>query len=232
MPERIAAVFFDAGGTLIRPHRTVGEIYATIAARHGLDLPAAVLEERFHSVFPNMPPLCFRGVPPSALTGLERRWWRWLVEQVFGDCQINDFNAFFAEVFDYFADGAAWQVFPEVVETLEVLKSRGVRTAIVSNFDARLLRLCDELGLSRRVHTVIASTRVGFAKPDPRIFQAGLRRLGVQASQALHVGDSEREDVQGARAAALRPILIRREACGDEPQPDVIADLRQILSWC
>lgn len=229
MADGIGAVLLDAGGTLFRLRGSVGGIYAEIAARYDIELPASVLEERFQAVFPRMPGLCFPGVPPSALHRLERRWWHLLVSQVFGRDTGRDFEAMFTEIFDYFASGTAWDLFPETLEVLELLRRRRLRVAIVSNFDARLLRICDDLGISPRVDAVIASGRAGYAKPDPRIFLLALRRLGFSPGQAVHVGDSEREDIGGARSAGLHAVLLQRQASGETSRAEVIDDLGRLL---
>ena len=55
---------------------------------------------------------------------------------------------------------------------------------------------------------VIDSGEVGVEKPDPRIFQIALERMGVSAADALYVGDLYEVDVVGARAAGLDVVLL------------------------
>ena len=57
----------------------------------------------------------------------------------------------------------------------------------------------------------VASAEVGSAKPDARIFQIALEIAGVPPHAAWHVGDTPEADVEGARAAGLRPLLIARD---------------------
>ena len=64
-------------------------------------------------------------------------------------------------------------------------------------------------------------------KPQPEIFLRTCRRLGVAPAEALHVGDSLREDYEGARAAGLRALLLDR-AAAHEGLPDRIASLAEI----
>jgi FMN phosphatase YigB (HAD superfamily) len=65
-----------------------------------------------------------------------------------------------------------------------------------------------EIGLRELFATVLDSSVVGFTKPDPRIFALALERLGVEASDALMVGDSPSADVDGAHGAGIRAALI------------------------
>lgn len=89
-----------------------------------------------------------------------------------------------------------------VVETLRSLRERGLRIAVVSNWDCSLGETLDELGLSELVDIAVASALVGSLKPDPRIFQYALAQLSVEPARALHVGDEE-SDRAGALAAGM-----------------------------
>lgn len=225
---RVRAILFDAADTLFRVRGSVGATYARIAARFGARVDPARVEERFRAVFPTMPPLAFDAATAEDVAALEYAWWRTLVARVFANLTFDDFDGFFAALFAQFARGDAWELFPETRDTLATLHDRGLRLGVVSNFDGRLLQVCDELGIRAYFDAIVMSGRVGHAKPDPHIFAAALELLGVEAAAALHVGDSEREDLQGAHAAGVRAVLIRRPA-GPASAPHVIADLRELL---
>src|SRR5206468_2331163 len=61
------------------------------------------------------------------------------------------------------------------------------------------------------VDRIVHSTRAGVAKPDPAIFHLALEALGVPPAEALHAGNEVVADVEGARAAGLRAVLVDRE---------------------
>ena len=222
----VKAVLFDAADTLFRIRGSVGAAYGVVAARHGVAVTAADVERCFRGVFRGMPPLAFPGAAEAELLRLEYAWWRQLVASVFAGTRFNDFDAFFADLFEYFAYGDSWELFPDTVPALTALRARGLRLAIVSNFDGRLTRICEGLGIGAYFDAIVMSARVGAAKPDPRIFAVALQRLGVGAAEAVHVGDSLREDVAGARSAGLQATLIRRDTPASGP--DVVCDLSQI----
>lgn len=229
MPTRIKAVLIDAGGTLFHLRASVGEVYAEVAGCFGASLDPVALDHEYRAAAARMPPLSFGNVAPSALLSLERRWWARLVEQVIARTSVSDFDAMFEEIFGYFASGAAWQLFPDALETLDALRREGLAIAIVSNFDARLFSVCDDLGLSRRAQAVIASSRIGYAKPDRRIFHLTLRRLGVTGAEALHVGDTVRDDYEGARAAGLSALWLDRGHSGQGDPTATIASLLEVV---
>lgn len=227
---RTKAVFFDAAGTLIKPARRVGESYAAIAAHYGKSVTPAQLFERFRSAFDGAPPLAFPGAAADAIENLERQWWKRLVAQVFEPWgEFPSFDDYFDELFAYFAGADAWQLYPEVLETLAALKQQGLTLAVISNFDSRLVKILDGLNISAEFGQIIVSSAVGYAKPQPEIFATALARLGIEAAQALHIGDSETNDLQGAQNAGLRALQVDRDLAANALGQDRVNSLRQVL---
>ncbi|HLK89772.1 MAG TPA: HAD family hydrolase [Polyangia bacterium] len=91
---------------------------------------------------------------------------------------------------------------------LERLRGAGFKLAVVSNSEGTIEQMLIEIGLRPLLDAVVDSTVVGFTKPDPRIFAVALERLGVEAADALMVGDSPSADVDGAKGAGIRAALI------------------------
>jgi len=227
----IKAVFFDAAGTLIKPARSVGESYAAIAAKHGKEVSSTNITERFRTCFDAAPRLAFPGATEDTVAALERDWWKSLVAQVFEPWSpFVRFEEYFAELFAYFASPNAWTLYPEVLETLTSLKERDLILDVISNFDSRLVRILDGLGAGAQFENIFVSSRVGYAKPDGRIFNAALSCHGLAPAQALHVGDSEINDLRGANQAGLKGILVERGKTSAAPASDRINSLRSILA--
>ena len=115
-----------------------------------------------------------------------------------------------------FATGEVWsRIVHGSVDALRRLGALGVRLAIVSNADGNAeQRLRDDAvcqvgpGRGATVGAIFDSTVIGVAKPDPRIFEMALEALAVPAAHAIHVGDTPGADVDGARAAGVRPVLV------------------------
>jgi HAD superfamily hydrolase (TIGR01662 family) len=109
---------------------------------------------------------------------------------------------------------------PDVVPTLQALRSRGLRLGIVSNA-AYLPRLMEQqlaaLGLADYFDAVTFSSEVGVRKPQPAIYADALRKLGVDPSLTLFVGDRVREDVQGPQAMGMRAVLTREWRQENDP---------------
>jgi putative hydrolase of the HAD superfamily len=102
-----------------------------------------------------------------------------------------------------------WCKVPEGLHAaLDAARARGVKVAIISNSEGMLERLFAELGILDAFDLVVDSGKVGFEKPDPRIFRVAFDHFGIGPERALHLGDVFATDVLGARAAGCRHALI------------------------
>jgi putative hydrolase of the HAD superfamily len=133
----------------------------------------------------------------------------------------------FERLATHFRDPASWAVYDDVVATLDRLAGEGLPLAIVSNWDSQLPRLLADLALAPRFAAVLVSAIEETGKPDPEIFRRACARLGVSPSEALHVGDSPREDYEAARAAGLHALLLDRTG-RHGGVPDRIASLAEL----
>jgi putative hydrolase of the HAD superfamily len=105
-------------------------------------------------------------------------------------------------------------VFPDAGPCLEIL-GRTMRLGLVTNGVSDLQR--EKLrgsGFEGAFETVVVSGEIGFGKPDSRIFDAAVQRLGVDARRAVMIGDSLDRDVIGAQRAGLRGVWLNRERKG------------------
>ena len=198
MSSRIRAVSFDVGGTLIEPFPSVGHVYSDTAASHGFrGISPDTLNERFRAAWKSRQDFNY-----SVKT------WRKLVLATFGeDCPAEAVIGFFPDLYRRFIQPDAWRLFPGTRELLLELQSMGVLLAVTSNWDDRLRPLLAGLGLSELFKVISISGELGFQKPDPRIFLNTCFNLEVSPGEAIHVGDSQREDIQGACGAGMSAVL-------------------------
>jgi len=103
-----------------------------------------------------------------------------------------------------------------------------LRVAIVSNNllaeQVDKLRCCE---LDRYVDALVVSEQAGVSKPDPRIFEIALRKIGCAAKDAVMIGDSWANDIMGARAAGIRPVWFNRWRL---PRPERGEDVTEIFA--
>ena len=99
-------------------------------------------------------------------------------------------------------------VLPGVRESLLGFAAMGLKMVVVSNSDGTVEQLLSECGLRSFFDAVVDSHVVGYAKPDPRIFEHALALSGSGGSRTLHVGDMYYADIVGAEAAGIHALLL------------------------
>jgi putative hydrolase of the HAD superfamily len=203
-------LLLDAMGTLIGLREPVGRTYARLAAAHGLSLDPQRIEQGFREAYGQAPPLAFPGLAGAELRQAELAWWSERIRCSLAAAGAPTLPEPLGEaLFNHYAEASAWQVYTDVASQLPRWWQRGLKLAVVSNFDSRLPGLLQQLGLARWLSAVVVSSSAGAAKPDAAPFRLALEQLQLEAGQVWHVGDSA-EDVAGAAAAGLACIRVRR----------------------
>ena len=108
-------------------------------------------------------------------------------------------------------DSIRFEAEPSAERVLRDLRAVGVKVVAVSNWDVSLPRALADVGLADLLDGIVSSASVGAAKPDPAPFRRALELAGARPAEAVHVGDSEREDGEGARAAGIEALIIGRD---------------------
>lgn len=225
---KLNAVTLDATRTLFAAPR-MAAIYAEVLERHGIAIDPGTLGSLIREVWQEFSCLAdprydrFASHPGGA-----PGFWRRFVERLCDRLEVDPPSRFAsAELYERFAHAGAWRLYPDVVPALAALRAQGMKLAVISNWDERLPRLLEDLGLSVHFDAVVSSQLAGVEKPHPEIFRQALALLSVEPERALHVGDSAREDVEGAQAAGLHALQLAR---GDRSAEDgsVIATLAEL----
>jgi putative hydrolase of the HAD superfamily len=115
--------------------------------------------------------------------------------------------------------------FPDAAPALRTLRDRGLKLVCVSNWDCSLAEVLAACGLGSALDGVVTSAAAGASKPDPAIFVKALRLAGCEPAEALHVGDTPTEDIDGAHAAGIPALLIDRSGGGDITSLSELEDL-------
>jgi putative hydrolase of the HAD superfamily len=121
-----------------------------------------------------------------------------------------------------------FRAFPDAPRALEAARRRGLRLVVVSNWDCSLPNVMERIGLASLLDGIAASAAVGARKPSAKIFEQALSLASATPSEVVHVGDSLPEDVEGARAVGIEPVLLRRDLSQGPPGVRTIATLAEL----
>jgi FMN phosphatase YigB (HAD superfamily) len=212
--QTVRALLFDFGGTLDAEGVPWKDRWVRLAREEGLDAASEQFDRAFYGATDSL-----EGTIPAE-TGFRRT-----VELVADGMAIRlgRENALLRTIGNRFAEESLRHL-ARSAALLSGWRDR-YRIGIVSNFYGNLQAVCDETGLSPSVSVAVDSTRVGFKKPDRRIFQAALDALGTSAAETVFIGDSLRRDMAGARDMGMRHVWLRpaeaaasgAPCCPDDP---------------
>jgi REG-2-like HAD superfamily hydrolase len=145
-----------------------------------------------------------------------REFWLWvyrafLEEAGHPEAAVGDLPQ---RLLEAFIQLEAYRLYDDALPTLRQLRDAGLTLGVISNWEDWLERLMVSLGIATHFDVVAISGVCGVEKPDSAIFRQALAAAGVTPSEALHVGDSLRDDVEGAEAVGMRGILLERATAG------------------
>jgi len=214
---RWAAVFFDAGETLVHPHPSFPDLFAKILVREGHEVSPDAIRDRIHVVSDRFREAARTNELWTTSPERSRRFWHEVYAIFLQDIGIVD-AALADTCYREFTDLANYTLFDDVIPALKLLEESDLTLGVISNFEEWLERLLEQLGVRSYFSVRVISGVEGLEKPDPRIFQLAMERAGVQPGRSVYVGDNPEFDVDPALAVGMFPVLIdRRDRFPDAP---------------
>ena len=205
-----AAVFFDAGETLVHPHPSFPELFALVLRREGHDVSAGVVADKILLIAERFQRAARENELWTTTAERSKAFWISVYETFLAELALPADDELLEILHAEFTDLANYSLFDDVLPVLERLRDESVMLGVVSNFEEWLERLLEELGVAPYFDVQVISGIEGFEKPDPRIFRLALDRAGVRADQAAYVGDNPASDVDPAAQIGMFPVLIDR----------------------
>ncbi|MEW6320400.1 MAG: HAD family hydrolase [Acidobacteriota bacterium] len=203
--ERVRAVFFDVDFTLIYPGPTFqGEGYARFCSTYGI----AIDPSRFESAVAASSFILDDVEEPLYDDGLFIHYTASIIEHMGGRGPFVVNAA--RDIYDEWAGNHHFEMYDDAAPVLKALVDRGYAVGVISNSHRSLEAFREHFQLNGVVTAMVSSFDHGYMKPHPSIFHEALARAGVPAPASLMVGDSLKADVQGALAAGMRAVLLRR----------------------
>lgn len=224
------AVFFDVDFTLIFPKSTFDASgYQSFGDRHGLSVMSdprrfAAAVEVASSELEMAEDLVYK---PDLFVRYARR----VLEEMGANGPGLDACA--REIYDEWAECRHFSLYDDVKSVLRELHGKGLQLGLISNTHRCLELFKRHFGLEVFISSAVSSGVHGFMKPHPSIFEEALRMVGVDADEALMVGDSLKQDVVGALGVGMRGVLLVRSGLVDD-RPEavpVIASLRELPAF-
>ena len=200
----LRAVLFDVDFTLAKPGPDLGpEGYRRLGARFGLELDPARYDDARRTAVERL--------QRHPELDHDEEVWVLFTEQIVRGMGGNTDRAYecAVEMTRAWEHAHNFDIFEDVLPTFALLRERGLKIGLVSNTGRDLQKFVEHHGLV--VDAAVGSGAYGKTKPHPTIFRYALEQLGVAADEAVMVGDSLDDDVEGARAVGMRAFLIDRE---------------------
>ncbi len=199
------AVFFDVDFTLIYPGPTFrGEGYQAFCARYGMDVDATKFETAVASAAPLLDGP--DDMPYDAEIFIA--YTQHIIEQMGG--RGPNLDACAREIYDEWAACQHFELYDDVPGVLRRLTAAGIRIGLISNTHRCLASFQSHFDLQGLISATVSSSKHGLMKPHPSIFAAALQLVSVDPQDAIMVGDSVRQDVEGALRAGMRAVLLHR----------------------
>jgi putative hydrolase of the HAD superfamily len=204
---RTRAVLLDALGTLVALEPPGPLLAARLREGHGIELSPTEAERAFAAEIAYYRAHHLEGRDATSLAMLRGR----CAEVLHKALPPHAARAIAVGELRAAMEGALrFSAYADALEALPLLRAQGRRLVVVSNWDVSLPAVLAATRVAEGVDGVLTSAHVSAAKPDPAIFQAALALAGVAAEQAVHVGDSPEQDVEGAQGVGAAAVLLRR----------------------
>jgi|SRR5215471_132170 len=97
----------------------------------------------------------------------------------------------------------------DALPTLRQLRAKGMRFGVLSDCTIELVEAWPSLPLAALVEVTVFSCIEGRRKPDPILYQAAARRLGVEASSCLYISDGDGRELEGASRCSMTAVMLR-----------------------
>jgi len=204
----ISTIFFDFGGTLAEVPVTISrpeKVWVDLAWKLGLNLSETLVRHALEATNEKLEGQIYRYVGRTA------EYWALFDGAVMDRLRIREKRAELGKALEAaFGDPTSRELFPESRDILTQLKAAGYHLGLISNNNDLLLKVLEHHGLDNLLESVTFSQEVGAEKPAPEIFSKALARAHCAPADAVHIGDSLRADVEGARRSGLQAIWLNR----------------------
>jgi FMN phosphatase YigB (HAD superfamily) len=212
-PQSIRTIFFDAGFTLLYPRPSIPEICQQVCQHLHLQIHLDDIQERMY------------GAKGYFLREIHLNRHTWANEQAITEFWVGYYMSLLRPfvgddeqrlhqlaqaINNEFEKHTSWQIYTDVVPTLEALRAHNYTLGIISDWGIALGPILHRLHLTRYFDCLLVSATARYAKPSSMLYEMALQRANAIADYTLHIGDTYVQDVLGARTVGITPVLLDR----------------------
>lgn len=223
-------VFLDAGETILYPHPSFSELFATVVTEAGVEVSPGEVEDVRRRLAPHLVDMAEDSGAEGGVSLSEessRTFWTFLYRRFLQELGHED-EALVERLFSVFSSTSTYRLYDDVLPVLRELSERGYRLGLISNFERWLEEMLVELEVGHVFDVAVISGIEGVEKPDASIYERALDKAGVEAGRAVHVGDSPGLDVAPARSVGIETVLLDRLGRYADHDGHRIASLKEL----
>ncbi|HEX6478659.1 MAG TPA: HAD-IA family hydrolase [Ktedonobacteraceae bacterium] len=214
-PQAIRTIFFDAGYTLLHPNPSIAEICQQVCQRLHLHIHLDEVKNRMI----NAEEYFFRQsrqhyqtwADDGTITEFWVGYYMNLLRPFVEERDEPRLYSLAQAITQEFEQHTSWQIYPDVIPILEVLRTHKYTLGVISDWGIALGPILRRLHLTGYFDCLLVSGVIRHAKPSPTLYELALQRANSIADYTLHIGDSYIHDVLGARAVGITPVLLDRQ---------------------
>lgn len=237
-PQSIRTILFDVGFTLLRVRPSDGEICLRVCRELDLHIDEETMTERLEEAenyfFQQTRKNRHIWGDQQAIDTLWIGYYSTLLRPLVKEHDEQRLHQLASAINKEFGKHTSWEMYPDVLPTLEALRQSGYTMGIVSDWSISLGPILSNLGLTHYFDAVVISAALRHGKPSPHLYEQALERTNSIPDYTLHIGDSYIFDVLGARSVGITPVLLDRHHRVDPDKMDCLTvhsltELHEIL---
>jgi HAD superfamily hydrolase (TIGR01549 family) len=216
----LRAVVFDVDFTIAKPGPDLGpDGYRRLGERYGLVLDPARYDDARRAALVDLK-------RHPELDHDEEIWVLFTQRIIEGMGGVGDTYGAAVEMENAWSNAQHFELYEDALPTLDAIRERGLKLGLLSNSARDMHEFVAHHGLT--VNAALSSRAHGKTKPHETIFRAMLELLEVSAGEAMMVGDTVDDDIEGALGVGMRAVLVDR--AGRYPEHESLDDLRGLLT--
>lgn len=228
--SEIKGVFFDSADTLLHMEPSPSQIFADACAKCGLMVKEREISEIYYRLQNEYKLRTDREHTQEERKAHFENFNNRIFKEIGVKAPVSEIHQI---IYAEFSRKRKWVPFPEVREVLNFINKTNLIIGLVANWDTGLKKQYEKLNLASFFDFFVASTEVGFEKPDPQIFRIALSQVSLNANEVIYVGNELEADIFCPQKIGMTPVLVDRDSKIESDRVDClkINNLKQLIPY-